>query len=139
MTRSLGTDRDGATAVEFALIAPVLLLIVGAVLGLGLAFWTRSALQQAATETARCVAIGSPDCSRATSGCASASPGVCYLQTMATRRGAPPLLPGQIAIDRNGTVGGTSFTIVTVTYPASYFGYDLVLQAIGHFPNPDPR
>jgi Flp pilus assembly protein TadG len=56
-------DRHGTTAVEFALLAGVLLPMLFGIVGLGFLMWTHNALQTTAALTARCVAIGSSLCS----------------------------------------------------------------------------
>ncbi len=59
-------DRHGVVAVEFALAGVLLIAMVLGVIGAGLFVWTRSGLQAAANTTARCVALGSPDCASPT-------------------------------------------------------------------------
>lgn len=53
MIRSLCRSRRGAAAVEFGLIAPILLLVLVGTIEAGRAIWTRNALQFAAEEAAR--------------------------------------------------------------------------------------
>ncbi len=55
--RRLLKRRDGATALEFALIAPVLIAIIFAASNFGILLWTWIALYNTATETARCQAV----------------------------------------------------------------------------------
>ena len=55
-------DRRGATAVEFALVLPVLIAMIVLVIEGSRLLWTQQALQEAASQTARCVAIGSDGC-----------------------------------------------------------------------------
>ncbi len=55
--------RRGATALEFALVAPVLLLLLFGCIEYGRMMWTWQALQLAGDQTARCVAIGGTACS----------------------------------------------------------------------------
>lgn len=62
----LWKDRGGASAVEFALIAPFLLLLVGAILAYGSVFATSLSLQQMAAETARATIGGLSDNERQT-------------------------------------------------------------------------
>jgi len=59
----LARDRRAATALEFAIIASVMVPLCLAALDGGLLLWTKGALQMAAAATARCVAIGSGSCS----------------------------------------------------------------------------
>jgi Flp pilus assembly protein TadG len=76
--RVLASDR-AATAVEFALVAPIFL---GALFGLiesGRAVWTRQALQQAASAGARCLALGT--------GCSDAATASTYTIGQARRAG----------------------------------------------------
>ncbi|WP_396592612.1 TadE/TadG family type IV pilus assembly protein [Brevundimonas sp. R86498] len=55
-------DRRGATAVEFAMVAPLLIAVILMVIEGNRFLWTSQAIQEAASHAARCVAIGSPDC-----------------------------------------------------------------------------
>lgn len=64
--RKLFSDKSGASAVEFALIAPFLLLLIAAVLGYGSLFATSLSLQQLAAETARATIGGLNDAERKT-------------------------------------------------------------------------
>jgi Flp pilus assembly pilin Flp len=57
-------DRRGTSAVEFALIAPFLLLLVAAILAYGSIFATSLSLQQLAAETARASIGGLNDSER---------------------------------------------------------------------------
>jgi Flp pilus assembly protein TadG len=60
-----GKDRRGATAVEFSLVVlPLMMLMIG-VLEFGRAFWTREALQQTATASARCMGLLATGCAKA--------------------------------------------------------------------------
>jgi Flp pilus assembly protein TadG len=59
-------DKSGASTVEFALIAPFLLLLVGAILAYGSIFATSLSLQQIAAETARATIGGLNDSERKT-------------------------------------------------------------------------
>ncbi|MEA2741605.1 MAG: hypothetical protein QOH05_4912 [Acetobacteraceae bacterium] len=54
--------RDGATAIEFALVAALFLPLCLAIFDAGLLLWTQGALQSTAALTARCAAIASPVC-----------------------------------------------------------------------------
>jgi len=65
MRARLRADRRGDTALEFALVGGMLVLLLLAPVELGLMVWTGSSLQDVAAETARCAAIGSAFCSGA--------------------------------------------------------------------------
>jgi Flp pilus assembly protein TadG len=64
MLRGLIRDRRATSAVEFALIAPFLLLLVAAILAYGSIFATSLSLQQIAAETARATIGGLSDAER---------------------------------------------------------------------------
>jgi Flp pilus assembly protein TadG len=55
--RSLKQTNDGATAVEFALVLPMFLMLVFGGIEFGLVLWTQQALQETAIAGARCMAI----------------------------------------------------------------------------------
>jgi hypothetical protein len=59
---TLGRAQDGAVLVEFALVAPVFLLLLFGVIEFGGAFWTQQALHQAAIVGARCMALPQSAC-----------------------------------------------------------------------------
>lgn len=59
---SLLRDRRGATVVEMAIVAPVLLMFIFGIIEAGRALWTMQVLQETAYATARCLAIGDLDC-----------------------------------------------------------------------------
>lgn len=135
-TGGLTGDRSGGAAVEFALVAPVLvaLVLAGFVLGFGL--WTRNALQQAASEAARCLAIGATACTVADGACASGDAGFCFLAGLAVKRGVRGLAAEHVTTSPAARLGGASFTVVSVAYPFGVPGGKVVLRAAGHFPNP---
>ncbi len=81
-------DRRGSTAVEFAILAPVLLTLMFGGLEYARLLWTWQALQITGDETARCVAIGN-------SACAAAST---YAVTTATNNGAIGLVAANVQI-----------------------------------------
>jgi Flp pilus assembly protein TadG len=56
--RAPGTDRSGALAIEFALIAPALLLTIFGGMEFGRMIWTQSALHLSVEAAARCGAVG---------------------------------------------------------------------------------
>ena len=58
LTRRLAKDRKGATAVEFALVAPVFLALTFSILEAGYFFFISSAVDQAAARAARLIRTG---------------------------------------------------------------------------------
>ena len=61
--RSLRTCSKGATAIEFAVLAPVFLAFLLGLIEVSRVLWTTQVIQRAAHETARCFAIVAADCS----------------------------------------------------------------------------
>lgn len=55
-------ERRGASAVEFALVAPVFLLLLLGIIELSRLVWTSHALYETAIATARCMAIPQLEC-----------------------------------------------------------------------------
>ena len=86
---ALWRAREGSTAIEFALVAPVLFLIIFSAIEFGRLMWTQSALHFAVEEAARC---------------ASVTPGVCGTT-------------GQIASYAAGTV--TALNIASSAFTAT--------------------
>ena len=60
--RRLFDDASGATAVEFALVAPVMIVMIFGILEFGRAAWTMNALNFAAESAARCAAVDQNNC-----------------------------------------------------------------------------
>jgi Flp pilus assembly protein TadG len=59
----LARSTQASAAIEFALVATVLIPLTFAIIELGLVMWMQTAMQSVASLTARCAAIGSPQCS----------------------------------------------------------------------------
>src|SRR5579872_6503783 len=55
--RALAHDSHGATAIEFALVAPALCMLIYGVMEFGRLAWTQSALNFAVEEAARCASV----------------------------------------------------------------------------------
>ncbi len=55
-------DEQGASALEFALIAPAFFLFLFGIIELGLMFWTQIGLQHGAEMAARCASINTKLC-----------------------------------------------------------------------------
>ncbi len=66
MLRGIIRDRRATSAVEFALIAPFLLLLIAAIMAYGSIFATSLSLQQVAAEAARATIAGLNDSERKT-------------------------------------------------------------------------
>ena len=55
--RSFWRAREGNTAVEFAMVAPALFLLIFGTLEFGRLLWTQSSLHYAVEQTARCASV----------------------------------------------------------------------------------
>jgi Flp pilus assembly protein TadG len=55
-------SHDGTTSLEFAVIAPVFLMLLLGIPAAGFLIWAKGAIGLAASQTARCMAIRSTDC-----------------------------------------------------------------------------
>ena len=55
-------DERGATALEFAILAPVFFLLIFGIIAFGLLFWTQVGLQHGAEMAARCASINATLC-----------------------------------------------------------------------------
>ena len=55
-------DERGATALEFAILAPVFFLLIFGIIALGMLFWTQVGLQHGAEMAARCASINTIRC-----------------------------------------------------------------------------
>ena len=113
--RRLGRDRRGLAALEFGLIAPVLMLVTFATIEIGfLVPWTKGGLQSVAVLAARCGAVGSPDCAN--------------VQTYAVSLANVWVMPGVIAaadvaaVGNATSCGGFAGKFYSVTITCSYFG-----------------
>ena len=61
----LARSRGGATIVEFALVAPPLLMLLLGIMETGRALWTQNALNYAVEQAARCASIDQNNCGNA--------------------------------------------------------------------------
>ncbi|HEY9163605.1 MAG TPA: TadE/TadG family type IV pilus assembly protein [Magnetovibrio sp.] len=110
----------GATAVEFALVAPVFLLFVLGIIDLGRLFYVKNIMQYAVEQTAR-YAMVHPTASQVS------------LETYAENQ-AESLFSGITFIaDAPGTdvVGGVNYRSITATYT---FSYMMPLITVGDVP-----
>ncbi len=128
-------DKRGVTSIEFAIVAPLLIVVLYGAVALTYGIWTWNAIENVTAETARCVAVSSVNCATKPVGCALSTPEKCYASQQAERRGMSGLLEGQIIVDKNMTSGSTAFTGVTITYPYALIGYEITLTSTSAFPN----
>lgn len=112
--RTFSRDQRGATAVEFALVAVPLALVLFGTVEYGRLEWTRSALVSAANAAARCMGIPQTECSTA------GSYDVARARTFVVNRAANLSLvvnPERVALNRSATCNGVAgFSQVTIGY-----------------------
>lgn len=121
---TLPADCRGGVAVEFALIAPMLLLLLFGIVEFGRLVWTQAALHSAVEAAARCAAIDAIDC-----GSASA------VQAYAVRQAAGLNLASSVFSLATPACGAE----VTASYPFQFvvgqiFPYAITLTAQSCFP-----
>lgn len=112
--RTLGRAQNGATAVEFALVAPMFLALLFGTFEFGRALWAQQALQEIAISGARCMALPQSACASAGTHTYNAARTMTYIQQVANQWGVS--LPSA-NINQNSTAncGGTSgFSKVSV-------------------------
>lgn len=101
MTRHRGDA--GASAVEFALVLPLLLLVVFGIIDFGRAYNAQQALNAGTREGARVLALGTGD------------------PTTVTKAGAYPLAGGLVTVTSTAcSSGADSFATVNSSYAFSY-------------------
>lgn len=105
-------DTEGASAVEFALVAIPLLMLIFGTIEYGRLMWTRQALQESATSGARCIGLLSVNC--ATDGAYDAGKARAFVK--ATAAGwIVALEDDDIELDNAATCGGlTNFSRVRI-------------------------
>ncbi len=104
--RRFGRDRSGATAVEFAFLAPVLMFMLMGIGGYGGYFWMSHSVQQLANDAARAAIPGTTATERASLAKAAVNAGA----------GAVQLTPAKVSTevtDRDGRL------TVAVSYDAA--------------------
>lgn len=121
-TRRSMRNEDGAAAVEFALILPVLILLILGMIEFSFVFNAQISLTNAAREGARVMAIQN-DPATAKAAAIAAAPSV-----------NPAVTAGQIAVTPADCAAGDTVT-VTISYTADlftgFFGEDLALSGKG--------
>jgi Flp pilus assembly protein TadG len=135
MERDILRNRSGATAIEFALIMPALFLFLAGGIELTTTMWSWNSLENVAKVVARCAAISSPKCATVTTGCASTDASICYAIDVAETYGFSDFEASYVSVNYANVVNGTNFTTVELTYPTSFLGYSLELNATASFPN----
>jgi Flp pilus assembly protein TadG len=112
-------DRSGATAVEFAMVMPFLIVMMLGVFEIARVEWTREALQETAATGARCMAMNSTSCVGSAGGSYSQTKTQTFIENTAANWGVT-LATSNIALNNNTTCAGITstngFSTVTLTY-----------------------
>ena len=121
MIRRLGRrfrrDVAGSSALEFALIAGPLMLLMFGTIEFSRLLWLRLALEETATAAARCMGIPQPEC--ASGGTYNAAATKNYIVAAAGGWGLA-VIPGAIQLDHDATCSGLSgFSSVEISYQFS--------------------
>jgi len=124
MIRALLRNPDGASTIEFALLAPTFLMFLFLLLDGGRMMFAKQSLNELATATARCMATKQSSCANAGS-----------TQTWAVSRGLTrsnlQLTTSNIVIDTNATCGGVSGMIqATISMPWKKGAMNLLPQSV---------
>lgn len=106
--------RAGTTAVEFAICALPMVLVVVGITEFGRLVWTTEVLQEAASEGARCMGVRASSC--ASGGAYSAANTTTYVVTQATSLGVV-ITSADVTLNNAAACGGSSgFSSVTISY-----------------------
>ncbi|WP_273834373.1 TadE/TadG family type IV pilus assembly protein [Guptibacillus sedimenti] len=99
-------SEKGQSMVEFALVLPILVMLLFGIIDFGRIFHTYLAIDHASREAARTASIGENDAAIVSTAVASAS--------------SIHLTAGQVAVSPGGTKSSGSDVTVTITYPISF-------------------
>ena len=112
--RCLARETRATTAVEFAICALAMVLVVVGFVEFGRLAWTFEVLQESAFEGARCMGLRSPSCSLG--GVYNATDTTNYVISVATARGVA-LTAGVITLSNTASCGGVAgFSQVSINY-----------------------
>jgi Flp pilus assembly protein TadG len=111
----------GTTVIEFALVAPLFLILIFGTIEFGRLIWTKEALQEAAVAGARCVAIAQgavPGGPCTSGGSYSSAQAISYVQTEAGKWGisVPSAAVTPTASTSCAGTGGFSEVSISTTY-----------------------
>jgi Flp pilus assembly protein TadG len=130
--RSAGRDR-GAVAVEFALLLPLLLLLVFGVIDFGRALNAQVTITQAAREGARLAALGQPNVVGRTQAAATGLSGVTVTVVSSCPTGAGPGVNATVRVSYQFSFV-TPIGAIAALFGGSTLGSPLTLTAQGVMP-----
>lgn len=108
-------ERRASASLEFAFVALPFMLVMFSIIAGGMLLWAKNAVQLTATQTARCVAIGSLDCVDPTA----------YAKALLSTWGVSSALPAISVTVTTGATCGTSvghYVAVTITGASGALG-----------------
>jgi Flp pilus assembly protein TadG len=112
--RWLAGDQRATTAVEFAVCALAMTMIVVGFTEYGRLVWTAEVLQEAASEGARCMGLRASGCAAA--GAYNSANATNYVVAVATSRGVV-INSGMVTLSNAAVCGGASgFSSVSISY-----------------------
>jgi len=126
---------EGAAALEFALVAPILFALIFMIFGSGWGLWEYQAARASAREAARLASLGIPD----PTGYAESV--VCLAEINGLRQGSlttidlafhPDATPSGLAASVTATQGSYGYVEVTLTYTSALDGLPLVPWTLGN-------
>ena len=118
-------DERGATALEFAILAPVFFLLIFGIIAFGLLFWTQVGLQHGAEMAARCASIN-------TTLCPNGNPSA--IQNYATQQAFGLSLPASTFTPSTQACGNQVSATYTFVFPDILNLSPLTLTAQACFP-----
>jgi Flp pilus assembly protein TadG len=124
VVRRLGAAERGSSAVEFALVLPILLTMLLGVVEFGRALWIQGLLDYAVEQASRCASVNTTTCNSAGA-----------IQSYAAQQTAPLDLPSSVFSATTQACGNK----VTASYPFTFivqglFPYDITLTSQSCFP-----
>jgi Flp pilus assembly protein TadG len=119
-------DNRGASALEFALTAPVFFLFIFGIIQFGLLLWTQIGLQHGAEMAARCASVNSTLCP-------SGNPGA--ITSYAAQQAFGLALPSQTFTYSTSACGNQVSASYTFEFPAILNLSPVTLTAQSCFPN----
>jgi Flp pilus assembly protein TadG len=119
--RAYFRDRRGASAVEFALVIPVAMMLILSTLHMSMVIYAESNLNFAAEETARCIAMANNNPSGTTGLACATSPTAANVQSYgAARYVGPNISPTfSLGVSTNAACSVTNQICATGTYNMS--------------------
>ena len=115
----LCTDESGANAVEFALVAPLLIGLLFGIFEFGQAIWTQGVLEYAVEQAARCASINTTTCGSSAA-----------IKTYASQQTSPLNLAASVFSASTPTCGNQ----VTASYVFSFVGTLPLINSTALFP-----